>query len=253
MRKTFTLLGASVVVFGFMNGASEARLVRYEINGKQYSYSTNNIAQTAEAKKRIAAAKAAEAAKSKADAEKSKNPLAAAFGSKAQKEAEETEKQLQQILADKTPADEAEKPAVKFSSERNVKIADKISDKTPEKPARQIIVTKPPPKAVAPILAQAVATPRIVPVVAEPLNTEAAAKLKSITFNVESGIRTIIKVDGTIEEEPFDSRVLSYLMPELENANSLVAFVKQLRRLSQEEATGSIRTSVAEPELARDR
>ena len=95
--------------------------------------------------------------------------------------------------------------------------------------------------------------PRVVPVVAEPLDAGAATKLKSITFNVESGIRTIIKVDGTIEEEPFDSRVLSYLIPELENANSLVAFVRQLRQLSQEEATGSIRTSVAEPELVRDR
>ncbi len=244
MRKTFTLLGASVVIFGIMNSAGEARLVRYEINGKQYSYSTNNIAQTAEAKKRIAAAKAAEAAKAKAVAEKSKFPLTAAFGSQAQKDAEETEKQLRQILA-KAPADEAEEPFVKVSSDRDGKAQDK--------PSRQATVSKPPQKAVAPIRSQAVSLPRIVPVVAEPLDAAAATKLKSITFNVESGIRTIIKVDGTIEEEPFDSRVLSYLIPELENANSLVAFVKQLRQLSQEEATGSIRTSVAEPELARDR
>jgi hypothetical protein len=241
MRKTFTLLGASVVIFGIMNSAGEARLVRYEINGKQYSYSTNNIAQTAEAKKRIAAAKAAEA---KAVAEKSKFPLTAAFGSQAQKDAEETEKQLRQILA-KAPADEAEEPFVKVSSDRDGKAQDK--------PSRQATVSKPPQKAVAPIRSQAVSLPRIVPVVAEPLDAAAATKLKSITFNVESGIRTIIKVDGTIEEEPFDSRVLSYLIPELENANSLVAFVRQLRQLSQEEATGSIRTSVAEPELVRDR
>lgn len=245
MRKTFTLLGASVVIFGIMNSAGEARLVRYEINGKQYSYSTNNIAQTAEAKKRIAAAKAAEAAKAKAVAEKSKFPLTAAFGSQAQKDAEETEKQLQQILAGKSPADETEEPFVKVSSNRDGKAQDK--------PSRQATASKPPQKAVAPIRSQAMSLPRVVPVVAEPLDAAAATKLKSITFNVESGIRTIIKVDGTIEEEPFDSRVLSYLIPELENANSLVAFVRQLRQLSQEEATGSIRTSVAEPELVRDR
>jgi len=65
--------------------------------------------------------------------------------------------------------------------------------------------------------------------------------------------KTVPKAMLEVAGEPFDSRVLSYLIPELENANSLVAFVRQLRQLSQEEATGSIRTSVAEPELVRDR
>src|ERR671917_206509 len=102
MNKTLILLGASIITQGMMFSVAEARLVRYEINGKQYSYSTNNRAQTAEARKRIAAAKAVEAAKAKAEAEKAKNPLAAAFGSTTQKEAKEAEGRLQQILSGPT-------------------------------------------------------------------------------------------------------------------------------------------------------
>ena len=104
MNKTLILLGASIVTHGMMFSGAEARLIRYEINGKQYSYSTNNRAQTAEAKKRIAAAKAAEAAKAKADAEKSKYPLTAAFGSQVQKDAKEADERLQKVLSEPAEA-----------------------------------------------------------------------------------------------------------------------------------------------------
>jgi len=56
---------------------ARAKMVYYEINGQRYSYSTNNRAQVKEARQRIDAANAAEAAKAKAQAERSANPLVA--------------------------------------------------------------------------------------------------------------------------------------------------------------------------------
>ena len=74
MNKTFLLLASSAILMGVASHKAEARKISYEIDGKRYSYSTNNIAQTAEAKARIEAARAAEAARAKAAAEKGENP-----------------------------------------------------------------------------------------------------------------------------------------------------------------------------------
>ena len=244
MNKTLMLLGASIVTHGMMFSAAEARLVRYEINGKQYSYSTNNRAQTAEARKRIAAAKAAEAAKTKAEAEKAKNPLAAAFGSATQKEAKEADERLRQILSGPTEYMAVSQPV----RDR----ADEPAKKPQDKQARQASVAKPTPRPIAvvrapakPILASATTASLVI---AEPVSPHRDAKVKSVSFDMQTGIRTTIMVDGTIEEEPFDSSALAFLAPEPEKTNSLTAFVNQLRRIAPEEATGSIRTSVAEPE-----
>jgi hypothetical protein len=244
MNKTLMLLGASIVAQGMMFSGAEARLVRYEINGKQYSYSTNNRAQTAEAKQRIAAAKAAEAAKARADAEKSKNPLAAAFGSSTQKEAKEADERLRQILSGPTEYMAVSPPVPDRVGDSDKKPQDKqprqaSAAKDSQKP---IVVVRAPAK---PIRMSASTASLII---AEPVAAQRQTKVKSVSFDMQTGIKTTIMIDGTIEEEPFDSSALAVLAPEPEKANSLTAFVNQLRRIAPEEATGSIRTSVAEPD-----
>lgn len=216
-------------------------MVRYEINGKHYSYSTNNRAQVAEARKRIAAAKAAEVAKAKAEAEKAKNPLVAAFGSATQKEATEAHERLQKILSgpteymavSQTARDSDRKPQEKQPTQASA-----------AKPQQPVTVVRVPAK---PILASA-STPVASLVIAEPVDPQRRTKVKSVSFDVQSGIKTTIMIDGTIEEEPFDSSALTFLAPEPEKVSSLMAFVNQLRRTAPEDTTGSIRTSVAEPE-----
>jgi hypothetical protein len=244
MNKTLMLLGASIVAQGMMFSGAEARLVRYEINGKQYSYSTNNRAQTAEAKQRIAAAKAAEAAKAKADAEKSKNPLAAAFGSSTQKEAKEADERLRQILSGPTEYMAVSPPVPDRVGDSDKKPQDKQPRQasTAKDSQKRIVVVRAPAK---PIRMSASTASLIV---AEPVAPQRQTKVKSVSFDMQTGIKTTIMIDGTIEEEPFDSSALAFLAPEPEKANSLTAFVNQLRRIAPEEATGSIRTSVAEPD-----
>jgi hypothetical protein len=246
MNKTFILLGASVLMLGVMPHQAEARKVRYEINGKQYSYSTNNIAQTAEAKRRIAAAKAAEAVKARAEEEKARFPLAAAFGSQTQKEAAEAQKQLEQLLSGEAKPVEAAQPA----RERRVVRGTKPQDK----PSPQILSAKAPQQTLAPIKVAAsqagTSRPPLTLPIAEPLNERVQTKIKSVTFDVTTGIKTTIMMDGAVEEEPFDSGMLAHLDPELGPGNSLMAFVKQLRKTAPEDAVGSITPKNGQPEYA---
>jgi len=246
MNKTLILLGVSIVTLGTMSGGAEARLVRYEINGKHYSYSTNNRAQMVEAKKRIAAAKAAEAAKAKAEAERAKNPLVAAFGSAAQKEATEAHERLQKILSGPTEYMAVSQPTRDRTGESDRKPQDKQpSQASAAKPPQQpIAVVRAAPR---PILASASLASLVI---AEPVDPNRRTKVKSVSFDIQSGIKTTIMIDGTIEEEPFDSSALTFLAPETEKVNSLTAFVNQLRKTAPEDTTGSIRTSVAGPEDA---
>jgi hypothetical protein len=134
-------------------------------------------------------------------------------------------------------------------------ISDRASDpgkKPQDKQSRQASLTKDPQKAI--VVVRAPARPMRAPVstaslvIAEPVDLQGRTKVKSVSFDIQTGIKTTIMIDGAIEEEPFDSSVLSFLAPEPEKTNSLTAFVNQLRKVVPEEATGSIRTSVAEPE-----
>jgi len=232
MNKMLLLLGSSALMLGVTIHSAEARKVYYEINGKRYSYSTNNRAQTAEARKRIEAARVAEAAKAKAEAERSTNPLTAAFGSPVQREASEAEGRLQQVLAGgevvEAPATSLERRAARRSSGTSK------ADAAPQRTAA--LVQEPSRQARMPVTAPSP--------IAEPVRLpDRPGKVKSISFDVETGIKTTIMVDGTVEEEPFDSSMLSHLAPDHGATNSLTAFVKQLRQTtpsSSEEATGSI-------------
>ena len=53
--------------------------------------------------------------------------------------------------------------------------------------------------------------------------------LKSITFDLSSGIKSVQMTDGTVHEEPLDSSMVSTLRSLEPAAGSLNAFVEQVR------------------------
>ena len=113
------LIGCGVVALAICvsAGSAQAKLIRYEIDGKRYSYSTNNIQQTREARRRIEAANAAAAARTRAEAERATNPIVRIFGSRTQREAAEAQARLQQtVSADAAPQEDAD-----FESTSSVK------------------------------------------------------------------------------------------------------------------------------------
>ena len=95
MKRGSVFSGAFAVALGATLGSAEAKLVRYEINGQRYSYSTKNRQQVLEAQQRIQAA----TAKAQADAERSANPLVGVFGSPIQASAAGAQAHAQQALA----------------------------------------------------------------------------------------------------------------------------------------------------------
>src|SRR5215208_1051626 len=118
MGRAFICLGALTAALLAAAPEARAKMVYYEINGQRYSYSTNNRAQVKEARQRIDAANAAEAAKAKAQAERSANPLVAVFGSKVQSDAKEAEARAQQALSAQAKAEPAAGPAPEAPTRR---------------------------------------------------------------------------------------------------------------------------------------
>src|SRR5215204_1647242 len=105
-------MGKSLALFAAvaslaMLGAAQAKMVRYEINGQRYSYNTNNRQQVEEARRRIAAANGADAARVKAEAERASNPLATVLGSPTQREAAEALARLKQVMSSSPSAEPA--------------------------------------------------------------------------------------------------------------------------------------------------
>lgn len=271
MNKTLRMIATSTFALGVMIGAAEARKVSYEIDGQRFSYDTNDPEQVASARKRIEAANAADAAKAKADAERARNPLAAAFGSQAQREAAEAQARLQQVLTEQAAADAALKrrraaqAAAREEEERRKKEAAEARPAEPaaketasvdaEAPAPEADAkmpgaepeTRPAVAEQAPPEVQQAEQPAAQPVqeadaaTTEPVATggTAASTIKSVSFDVASGIKTTIMTDGSIHEEPFDSSTLAKLDDDPEDAESLNAFVRQLRKAVSVETTGS--------------
>jgi NADH dehydrogenase/NADH:ubiquinone oxidoreductase subunit G len=249
MIKVLTTLGASVVALGAFLGGVEAKTVFYEINGQRYSYDTNNRQQTATARKRIEAAKTAEAATSQAAAERASNPLVAIFGSQTQREAEAAQAQLQQIVAEQEAAGKRQ-PAVQATKDDSVaKLANGQAGETSVKerePAAAVATAATQPAAVHPI-AQDLRDP------ADPARPEglSRAAIRLISLDAETGIKTVIRVDGSIHEELFDPSVLSTLDPAPRSVGSTRKAIgaNQSPKVSPDEMTGS--TSVRELTLGR--
>jgi len=99
MSRKLVGCGFAALVACAAAGSAQAKLIRYEVDGKRYSYSTNNIQQTREARRRIEAANAANAARERAEAERAANPIVKIFGSQTQRQAAEAQARLQQTLA----------------------------------------------------------------------------------------------------------------------------------------------------------
>src|SRR5688572_12290891 len=97
MRRVSVVSGVFAVALGATLGSAEAKLVRYEINGQRYSYSTNNRQQVRAARQRIQAAQ-------QAAAERAANPLMQLFGSPTQTNATEAPARAQQVLAQPSQA-----------------------------------------------------------------------------------------------------------------------------------------------------
>jgi NADH dehydrogenase/NADH:ubiquinone oxidoreductase subunit G len=239
MTKVLMTLGASVVALGALLGGVEAKTVFYEINGQRYSYDTNNRQQTAAARKRIEAAKTAEAAMAQAAAERASNPLVALFGSQTQREAEAAQAQLQQIVAEQEAAGKRQ-PAVQATKDDSVaKPANGQAGETSvneREPATAVATAATQPAAVHPI-AQDLRDP------ADPARPEglSRAAIRLISLDAETGIKTVIRVDGSIHEELFDPSVLSTLDPAPRSVGSTRKAIgaNQSPKVSPDEMTGS--------------
>jgi hypothetical protein len=122
MSKKHVLLGMASVSLCVFAGGAEAKLIRYEIDGQRYSYSTNNRQQTKEARQRIEAAAAAKAGKAQGEAEAAANPLARIFGTQAQRDAAAAQTGAQQTGTG-SEADIADTSSVRRSRTRNRHVA----------------------------------------------------------------------------------------------------------------------------------
>src|SRR5215212_3617544 len=109
MNRAGCLVGAGILL-GSMAGPVEARVVRYEIDGKVYAYETTDRQQVERAQQRIGVAYAAYAAKVRADAELVSNPLLKIVGSAAQREAAAAQARLQQVMSQQEPIPPAASP-----------------------------------------------------------------------------------------------------------------------------------------------
>jgi hypothetical protein len=226
--------GAALVALAAMDGGAEAKMITYEVNGQRYAYSTNNNAQRAAARRHVEAASAAAAAKAKADAERASNPFVAVFGSAVQREAARAQAVLEQARPDNAVA-----PGAQAATTR---VETRPDDGKPE--ALQ------PTGSAAPIggpvaLDAGLAAPdqRVKPVVAEPKSAAASARVRSVSFDALSGIKTTFMADGSIHEEPFDGSMLPTPASDPSGSRSLNAFVDQMRSVAPVETTGSTWTA----------
>ncbi|MBF9232222.1 hypothetical protein [Microvirga alba] len=231
MNKILILCGATAIALGVASESAEAKKVFYDINGERFSYESNDPQQAESARKRIDAANAAYATRTKADTERAATPLVGIFGSHAQSEAAQAQEQLEQVMAEQGEADAARKQ--EWSSAKGGQ-----RRKQAGKQARQPD---------APDAKSQAAAPEQQPANSTSLETadEAATSnkqkpiVKSVSFDVTSGIKTTIMTDGAVQEEPFDSNMLAKLAFEQGSSGSLTEFVNQLREASPQDATGS--------------
>ena len=165
--------------------------MRYEINGQRYSYDTENREQAALARERIRAANAEAAARAKAEAERGANPLVRLFGSTTQAQAKAAEGQLKEVLA-KRPVDSAKvrkQPVAPARPATNTL----VEKTTGAKDAKALVAengTKARIREDAGVRSQAGPT---------------SNDIETITFDFVSGIRTVKRADGSIEEDLFDA------------------------------------------------
>jgi hypothetical protein len=210
-----------------MLGTAEAKLVRYEINGQRYSYSTNNRQQVRAARQRIQAAQ-------QAAAERAANPLVRLFGSPTQTNAPEAQARAQHVLAQPSQAVDVTSSVGSRRAERrraqreaqaearqtrlsrtpqllDAETAGKAAPATtrPDASAERPTATDAKRAELASHAPHAAASaPSPVP---EPAGSRAEQKpaIKSVSFDLHAGIKTVHMADGSVHEEPIDSSMAS--------------------------------------------
>jgi hypothetical protein len=257
MRTGSVVSGVLAVALGATLGSAEAKLVRYEINGQRYSYSTNNRQQVRAARQRIQAAQ-------QSAAERAANPLVRLFGSPTQTNATEAQARAQQVLAQPSQAidltssvrsSRAERragtePRAKWSRVRRAAqaearqtrlsrtpqlLADETAGKAkpattpPDASGERLTAMDAKHEEVASLAPHATASaPGPVP---EPVGSRTGQQpaIKSVSFDLASGIKTVFMTDGTVHEEPIDSSTASKLSAEPADAG-LTSFHDQVRK-----------------------
>ena len=210
-------MGKSLALFAAvaslaMLGAAQAKMVRYEINGQRYSYNTNNRQQVEEARRRIAAANGADAARVKAEAERASNPLATVLGSPTQREAAEALARLKQVMSSSPSAEPAaglETGGRAVAAERT-RVAreptprnEALPGDDPSKPSQGAARPKPSApaetaeKRAAPQSANFAARPK-------PAKKSSGPAVQSVHVDPDTGIKTTFMTDGAVQEEPFE-------------------------------------------------
>ena len=215
MRKGLGLFVGGLASLAMLGG-SQARMVRYEINGQRHSYNTNNRQQVEEARRRLAAANAAYAARLKAEAERRANPLVRVIGSHTQREAAEALARLRHVMASSPPAE----PTAGSEIGRRAAAAERVArEQTPRKEAIPGFVPRaepePPgtphklaarPKSSAPVeRAEKPAPPKRAKVASRPKPTK-EPEVQSVHFDPDTGIKTTVMTDSSVHEEPFEPR-----------------------------------------------
>jgi len=251
MNKTLRIVAASTFMIGATVVGAEAKKVSYDINGQRFTYDTNDPAQVESARKRIDAANAADAAKAKADAERRQNPLTATFGSQTQQAAVQAKAQLDQVLAEQAEADAALKRQRAAREEQRRKQAEEntAQENATEATTADVSPSERPVQSAGADPASPPAAPDPASVATPPPQPEGRPPtIKSVSFDVGSGIKTTVMTDGSIREEPFDSSTLAQIDDDPEDADSLNAFVNRLRKAVSVETTGSTVSSATPPQ-----
>ncbi len=238
------IAGATLLALAAASGRAEAKMVTYEVDGQRYSYSTNNNAQTAAARRHMAAAQAYAAAKAKVEAERSSNPLASVFGSSAQRELEQAKAALEQARPGTSVAAGPVTAPARPSRER----ADQGETPAPAQEAA--------PRSARASRADAAREAQTQDVPVQPARAAVAPapapKVKQVSFDAVSGIKTTFMTDGTVHEEPFDGTQLPVITAGSSDPSSLSAFVEKVRPAPNVEATGSTWTA-ANPDALRQK
>ena len=257
MKKGSVFSGGLAVALWATLGTAEAKLVRYEINGQRYSYSTNNRQQVHEARQRIQATQQAAAVTAQADAARAANPLVRLFGSPTQTNAAQAQARAQQVLAQPSQvidvtgsvgSSHAERRHMQREARAEARqkrlsrtpqlLADETAGKAqpattrPDASGERLTATDVKQKELASLAPHATAsTPGPAP---EPVGsrTEQKPAIKSVSFDLASGIKTVFMTDGTVHEEPIDSSTASKLSAEPAGAG-LTSFLDHVRKGSR--------------------
>ena len=224
MFKPLVVLLTASLSLGAMMCCVNAREARYEIDGQRYSFDTNNRQQAAQAWQRINAATAAYRARAKASAELAANPLVGVFGSEAQREANEAQARLELIMRQSPP-----------TAQRQIERGGAAQHRPPTPQNSGIPERRP-----AVLQAQGPTAKRDVadqPREAQPRSQEDAVFARGpqhlavtwISFDLQSGIKTVHLDDGTVHEEPFDPSAFENLGSTQPRDGTLIDFVDRIQ------------------------